>query len=153
MAMDELAYHRAPEGKWHAGQQLSHVLKSAKAIHRGMSLPKVQLKVMFGKSNRPSRTYEGLVQRYHERLQTQYEQPKDFSPEEVSYDDREVLLDKLIGYSDKIGTRLEKLGESDAEVYVLPHPLLGKLTFREWGYFTIYHCEHHLELIRKYSKP
>ncbi len=151
MRMNEDSYYRAPDGKWNAGQQLSHVLKSVKAIHRGMSIPRIQLRLMFGKSNRPSRTYDGLVQRYHERLQTQYKQPSDFSPDIIPFEDREQLLIKLLGYADRIGARLEKLGEKDVDFYVLPHPLLGKLTLREFGYFTIYHCWHHLDLIKKYS--
>lgn len=32
---------------------------------------------------------------------------------------------------------------------LLPHPLLGKLTVREFGYFTHYHTEHHFKNIQK----
>jgi len=32
--------------------------------------------------------------------------------------------------------------------YLAPHPLLGKLTLRELIYFTIYHTEHHLAIIK-----
>ena len=102
-------------------------------------------------SNRPSRTYDGLVHRYNERLQTVYQLPKDFNPEPVPYAQREEFLDRLVSYAIRIGDRLEKLGEDSIETYILPHPLLGKLTLKEFGYFTIYHCRHHLGLINKYS--
>ena len=36
----------------------------------------------------------------------------------------------------------------DLDKYVLPHPLLGKVTLREMLYFTIHHNEHHLELLK-----
>lgn len=36
--------------------------------------------------------------------------------------------------------------------YLAPHPLLGKLTLRELGYFTIYHTEHHLNIIKERLK-
>lgn len=150
MSMDKEAYLRAPEEKWNTGEQLSHVLKSIKAIHTGMVLPKVQLKVMFGKANRPSRTYEGLVTRYNERLAEAYEQPKAYAPETVEYEEREKLLDKFCSYAKKIGDRLNKYDEASIDAYIMPHPLLGKLTIREFAYFTIYHCRHHLELVKRY---
>ena len=39
----------------------------------------------------------------------------------------------------------------DLDVYILPHPLLGKVTLREMLYFTIHHNEHHLELLQNRS--
>ncbi|MFN2437645.1 MAG: hypothetical protein ABR503_00495 [Chitinophagaceae bacterium] len=38
---------------------------------------------------------------------------------------------------------LNKYSEEEIDRFVLPHPLLGKLTLREMMYFTIYHVEHH----------
>jgi hypothetical protein len=34
--------------------------------------------------------------------------------------------------------------EAQLDQYLVPHPLLGKITLRELGYFTIYHTQHHL---------
>ncbi|NBX80802.1 MAG: DinB family protein, partial [Flavobacteriales bacterium] len=39
--------------------------------------------------------------------------------------------------------------EDDLDKYVLPHPLLGKLTLREMLCFTIYHVKHHVEIIKR----
>jgi len=36
-----------------------------------------------------------------------------------------------------------KWNESDLDVYLLPHPLIGKLTIREMLFFTIYHNLRH----------
>ena len=38
---------------------------------------------------------------------------------------------------------VHKWSEDDLDLYVIPHPLMGKLTFREILYFTIYHVKHH----------
>jgi hypothetical protein len=38
---------------------------------------------------------------------------------------------------------INKWKAADMEIYLLPHPLLGKLTIREMLLFTIYHIEHH----------
>ena len=45
-------------------------------------------------------------------------------------------------------TVLEKWKEKDLAVYVMPHPALGKLTIREFVYFTILHTYHHLENLK-----
>lgn len=37
----------------------------------------------------------------------------------------------------------------ELDKYILPHPLLGKLTIREMMYFTIYHVEHHKKLTER----
>ena len=44
-------------------------------------------------------------------------------------------------------SRLERMDEKQLDAYLLPHPLLGKLTLREMLYFTIYHVEHHGRLV------
>ncbi len=46
-------------------------------------------------------------------------------------------------------SKLEKFDEIERDTYILPHPLLGKLTIREMLYFTIYHVAHHKELVMK----
>ena len=45
-----------------------------------------------------------------------------------------------------------KLTEDEFDKYILPHPLLGKLTMREMLYFTIYHVGHHEELTKRNFK-
>jgi hypothetical protein len=39
--------------------------------------------------------------------------------------------------------------EKDLDTIILPHPLLGKITYREMMYFTICHVLHHQALIKK----
>jgi len=41
------------------------------------------------------------------------------------------------------------MDEDDLDRVMLPHPLLGKLTLREMLFFTIYHVEHHLGILRQ----
>jgi hypothetical protein len=37
--------------------------------------------------------------------------------------------------------------EDDLDNYLVKHPLLGRITLRELCYFTIYHTQHHLNII------
>lgn len=151
LSMDDETFLHAPGGKWNAGQQLSHVVKSLKAIHTGMVLPKFQLKVMFGKSNRLSRTYDELVSRYQEKLAAGYENRSAYMPNEVTREDVKKLADKMMSYASRISKRLATYDEDGLDTYLLPHPLLGKMTLREMGYFTCYHVVHHMDLTKKYS--
>ena len=39
--------------------------------------------------------------------------------------------------------------EKDLDFYVLPHPLIGKLTLREMLFFCIYHVQHHHKITQE----
>ena len=47
---------------------------------------------------------------------------------------------------------VSKWSEGDLDLYVIPHPLIGGLTFREILYFTIYHVQHHKKQIDEIEK-
>ena len=51
-----------------------------------------------------------------------------------------------------ITTLLDKWSEQQLDKIIAPHPLLGKLTFREILYFTIYHAKHHQLQIKRHLK-
>ena len=40
--------------------------------------------------------------------------------------------------------------EKELDQYMLPHPILGKVTYREMLYFTMYHVNHHYSLVKNY---
>ncbi len=150
--IDEESFYRAPEGKWNAGQQLSHLVKSLKAIYTGLVIPKFQLKMLFGKANRTSRSYNELVEKYQSKLDKGYENRKAYMPAEVEFKDRKALCDKLMSFANRLGKQLEGFDEEQLDTYLLPHPLLGKLTIREMAYFAIYHVQHHQKLTKKYAQ-
>ncbi|MBN8578769.1 MAG: DinB family protein [Cytophagales bacterium] len=49
----------------------------------------------------------------------------------------------------KLASKLNRFSEAELDLYILPHPLLGKLTLREMIYFTCYHVQHHQELVKQ----
>ena len=61
---------------------------------------------------------------------------------------KKVLLRKYTKHVDRLNNTINKWKEEDLGKYLLPHPLIGKLTIREMLYFTIYHTAHHLEIIK-----
>ena len=139
----------APNGKWTAGQQLEHIYRAVNALVLPFRLPKFVLKMLFGTANRPSRDYDALVAKYHAKLAAGGRAAGRFVPPPVAYNHREMLRSRLLQSVQKLCKALEHYSEEDLDRYILPHPLLGKITLREMMYFTMYHVEHHSALTKR----
>lgn len=139
---DEQTFLFAPEGKWSAGRQLDHLVRSVAPVGLAFRLPWLT-RLVFGKANRPSRTYDSLVEKYKSKLAAGGKASGAFVPKTVAFQEREDLCQKLQREVKKLCSSVEKMPERRLETLLLPHPLLGKLTFREMLYFTIYHVQHH----------
>lgn len=139
----------APEGKWSAAQQLDHIVRSVSPVNRALGLPKFGIQWKFGTANRPSQTFEGLVEKYNRKLQEGGKSSGRFIPPPIETAQKEKLLTKLTNMVSKLCSKTEKYSEEGLDKYILPHPLLGKLTLREMLYFTAYHVEHHRQLVQK----
>lgn len=151
LSEDEFEY--APEGKWNAGQQAEHLIKSTRPLIQGLALPKFMIKFKFGKANRPSKTYPELVERYKQRLTTmEGDPPGAYVPKKVRYSDYSKLSKTQKEIIGKIQDKLKNWTEDEMDTYIFPHPVLGKVTVREMLYFTIYHAEHHQNVVKIYLK-
>ena len=135
--------------KWTAGQQLDHLVRSTKPLILAVRLPRFILQLIFGKANRPSRTYEELVEKYLNKIREGGQATGNYIPPPVSFDKKESLIQELHAIVAKINQGLNNFSEHELDKCILPHPLLGKITFREMIYFTIYHLDHHHFIIDK----
>jgi hypothetical protein len=147
-AMNKEQFESMPGGKWSAGQNMDHLIRSIKPLQLAYILPKFILKIIFGKANRPSRTYDELVLKYKTKLAAGGRASGPFIPPEISFDQKNILIKKYALHKQKLINKIGKQNEEDLDKFILPHPLLGKLTLREMLYFTIHHNEHHLELLK-----
>ncbi|MFM7859446.1 MAG: DinB family protein [Flammeovirgaceae bacterium] len=139
LSSEQLKWNK--EGKWNAAELLDHIVKSVKPVHFAFALPLFLLQLMFGRTNRPSRSYEELVAKYQLKLQAGGKAPKRFCPgANIAITKQAHILQKIIA---QLCARIDTLTENQLDLYILPHPLLGKITLREMLYFTIYHVEHH----------
>lgn len=136
---------KQPKGKWSAGQQLDHIIKSVKPVDMAFALPMFVLKMKFGVANRPSKNYDDLVAKYLTALEknTDFEIPSEFAPEQIPLERRAKAVEKLDKLVHKLCGRLNIFTEEELDKYILPHPLMGKVTLREMLYFTAYHVQHH----------
>jgi len=140
----------APPEKWNAGQQLDHLIRSIKPLNLAYALPSFVLKMKFGLANRPSKTYTGLVEKYESKLAEGGKASGRFIPEPVPHEAKEKLCSLYKKEKEKLNSKVDRIEEATLDKYILPHPLLGKLTLREMLFFTIHHNRHHLNLMKKY---
>jgi hypothetical protein len=148
-AMSEREFSTPASNKWSPAQQLDHIIRSVSPVVMAFGLPSFILKWKFGKANRPSKTYEALVEKYHAKLAAGGKASAQFIPTAVSFQDREAAIAKVNTLVEKLNKRVEGKSEETLDKLILPHPLLGKLTFREMLYFTAYHAEHHEKATKK----
>ncbi|WP_341841285.1 DinB family protein [Chitinophaga caseinilytica] len=150
-----LSDHRfivSPEGKWSAGQQLDHLIRSAKPVNKALSMPRFFLR-WFGKPAKASRSFEEIRDVYRDRLQHGAVSTRPYIPPVTEIGQRETLLKQFDQQKSKMIGLVGNWDEPELDRYQLPHPLLGKLTTREVLYFTIYHNYHHLHTLQLREKP
>jgi DinB superfamily len=148
-SLNKEQFESTPEGKWSAGQNLEHLYRSIKPLTLAYALPGFILKLMFGKANRPSKTFEELVAKYKNKLAAGGRASGRFIPPIVLFTDKEALIKKYNHQKEKLIQKTNGWSEEKLDQYILPHPLLGKITLREMLYFTIYHNEHHLKIVQR----
>ena len=146
-SLNENEFNFAPAGKWNTGQTLDHLGRAVGALASALTLPLFLFAGLFGKANRPSKTYDGLVTRYKEKLAAGGKAHSRYLPKKISYADRKKAFAALQKSVDKICRVIGRYSEEQLDNYILPHPLLGKITLREMMFFTIYHAEHHRLII------
>ncbi|MEZ4888089.1 MAG: DinB family protein [Chitinophagales bacterium] len=146
---DELFSKQVIEGKWSIAENFDHLIRGGAPVASGLKMNKLMIRTL-GKPNRLSRTYEGLVERYKEKLAAGGVSSGPFSPDAAKEYHKAEMLQNWEMVKGKLIERADtKWSEKDLDNYLMPHPLLGKLTVREILFFTIFHTGHHLKAINR----
>ena len=139
---------RSHDNKWNPAQQLEHVYLCLRPIKLAISLPNIIPTILFGKSKKGSRSYESLVEAYQLKLKNGGKSPLIYEPKNSTRGVNKRKID-LLHLVNSICNKINQCQENDLDSFLLPHPLLGKLTARELLYFAIYHVGHHQNQIEK----
>lgn len=132
---------RSQPHQWNPAQQLEHIYLSVRPVLLAFQLPRFIPRLLFGTAKQKSRDYDTLVRDYQIKLQQGGKSPSTYVPAtEVNTIRRLLQLEKSV---DRLCHIIDRWTEEELDHYLLPHPLLGKLTMREMLYFTIYHVTHH----------
>jgi hypothetical protein len=138
--------------KWSIAENVVHLEMSVRPLKMVFSLPRLLLWWRFGKANRPSRTAEQLKARSEERLlETKgIPTPDGFTPKLKPDFDKKTIIARCIAQHDIAIATAKKYPESALDAYVVPHPLLGKITLRELIHFTGFHIKTHHDIVARY---
>lgn len=147
-SLNEKDFEETYNQKWLAGQQMDHIYRAIKPLVQALQLPQFILKLMFGKANRNSKSYDELVKKYVQKLETGGKASGRFLPKEISISQKQNLIKRLQKVIEKLIVQVNKLSENELDNIIIPHPLLRKITLREMMYFTIYHVEHHEKITK-----
>ena len=146
---DDLFFQQPSEDKWSAAQHLKHLIISTRITSAAYALPKFLVRMVGGRPNRASRSYEALVAKYQAKLQQGGKASGRYIPGKIN---ASIGKNPLLTQWKKVtGLYLDAIKKNwtnnQLDKYIVSHPLLGKITLRELSYFTIYHTYHHYNSI------
>jgi uncharacterized damage-inducible protein DinB len=133
---------------WSPSDNMDHLIRSVKPLTMALKLPKITLQAMFGKPEKSPLTYEELCQIYRDKIAKGAQAsgrylPNQENPAEKAEEKKKELLNQFIKASAELVSVTGKWDENELDQYLLPHPILGKLTIREILFYTVYHNLRH----------
>lgn len=138
------------QNKWTAGQQMDHIFRSTAMLPLAFKIPTFITGFMFGSAKRPPMDYDELVQKYLVKLDKGVKTTPLFKPGKIPYSHRIKLADKIVKKVSKINAAIDATSERELDQFLLPHPILGKISYREMLYFTMYHVNHHYSTAKRH---
>lgn len=143
-------WQEGPKEKWTTGQHILHLAESLQLLNKALRYPKFLLKYKFGISNRISRNYQEVAERYHQKLDESQDKAKVFNKDLKIPSDAEkaILIAKLTLGNKKLQKKLKNTRDKDLNTVLLPHPLMGRMTLREIIMWTAHHTAHHTETLK-----
>ena len=145
--VDDNVFYIRKDNKWSIAENCKHLSLSVKPLNMAFSLPNFTL-LFFGKLNRPARDYDEIKNKYYQKLAEGAVATPQFIPEKISVENSKTdLINELKKINDSFLKKVDDFTEEDLDKYLIPHPVLGKLTIREMLYFTICHTLHHQKAI------
>ncbi len=145
------SFFQQPSTKWSIAQHVKHLIISTDTTRLAFALPKFIVRLYTGKPNRPSRTYDELVLKYKLKLEQGGRASGQFVPKPIpDKENKKKIVQHFSVAMNRLSDHIQKRWpDPELDKYIAPHPLLGKITLRELCYFTIYHTQHHLQIIKE----
>lgn len=140
---------------WTALEQFDHLNTAVSVVTKGFAAPKLLLRLRFGRSKQPGRSYVDLRDAYRARLAAGGRAPGRFVPTAVDLNGvsiesrRDDLAERWRRRNLRLRDAVGSWSEKQLDTIRLPHPLLGTITAREMLYFAVYHAEHHVAATKK----
>lgn len=152
-AFDTAAFFQRIGSSWSPAETVRHLSKSTRPVVKALGMPKIALRLLFGKPRRASMTYDAFRDRYRQAL-SEGGQAGRFAPSAHAEEDPEAwrrkILEDFARVNGALRIAIARWRENQLDRFQLPHPLLGKLTVREMLFFTHYHQRHHMDVVARH---
>ncbi|MBE7437280.1 MAG: DinB family protein [Spirochaetales bacterium] len=146
-------FTKPPTG-WSPAGNVRHLTNATLALLVGLSLPRFLLRLLFGKSKKPSQRTATIRSEYLAHLNAGATAGI-YTPlplPELRPRAQERMLDRLESMSLCLLRRLNAFTEEDLDRLSLPHPILGRRTLREMLLFQFLHNDHHTNKVKSRQK-
>ncbi len=149
LSIDE--FFDRPPGGWSPWDTLRHLVKSVNAVSGGALMPRFALGIAFGKnSNERSRRFAEVRDDYLRHLNRGANAGR-YSPslkpvpatQKEAETERHHAMRQWKKAAKRLARILNRWTNSELDRYLMPHPILGKISTREMLFFTLYHNLHH----------
>lgn len=147
---DEQAFFNRNGDTWSPAEQVKHLELAVKPLILAFRLPSFVLRLLFGKPNRPGRSYDELLTKYHLKLSEGGKASAPYVPKVLNTAaEKSTVINDCLTRHHKMLKAANSYNDTNLDKYLLPHPLLGKITLREMLFFTDFHIRHHLQSIQQ----
>jgi hypothetical protein len=146
-------FERPAPNVWAPADQVRHLTKSMRAVTTGLSLPWPIVWFRFGRAKRPSMSCSVFSAKYQEALASRPSAGR-FAPDALAMsrhteEERGRIMEFHAVAVDEHCRQLARWSERSLDRYRLQHPVLGKITLREFGFFTLLHNVHHVHVAER----
>ncbi|ULH15079.1 DinB family protein [Deinococcus sp. KNUC1210] len=151
-ALPDAVFFAGPGERWSPAQHLQHLTLAHRPLTGALRLPRLALLAVGGRTERESRSYAEMRQTYQAALGAGGKASGRYLPV-LNGQTQAALVSDFRQASQQLREALEGWPEADLTTFLLPHPILGKITVREMLYFSVYHQYHHLNGVRSSVHP
>lgn len=146
--VDTATFRKSVGNKWSIAQNIDHLTISNNITALSLNMPKAVLQPLFKTNNRPNWNYDEVVWKYQLQLGNGAKATLPFQPK-LSLIPMRFIVERLWKHScHQLLRAIDGWSEQDLDTYLIPHPIIGKITLRELLFFTVYHVGHHLQTIK-----
>lgn len=150
--IDNGRFFMAPTGVWSPAENLVHLIQSSRPVVLALNLPKLLLRLRFGTTQRPSKTVAQVRETYLTYAQSDnFQASGTYLPKvpNSTPEQKRNILGKWGKVCAALLTAIRQWDENALDQYLLPHPLMGKMSVREILFFTLYHNMHHVNDVQR----
>jgi hypothetical protein len=152
---DSETFFRPLGSAWSPADNVRHLIKSTRPVVRALAVPRIVLRLLFGRPGRPSVSYDELRTRYLTAL-ADGGQAGSYAPTAHAGKDaarwRNEIMRDFAGVNRDLRDAIARWHDSALDTLQLPHPFAGKFTVREMLFFTLYHQRHHIAVVERRRK-